>query len=738
MLRSGIDAAATATIDDAYKACDATANTLIIQHEYGLYDRFARAHESPTASELIILAERLRNNNSRNRAAVVMHTFHPRDHVYSCINRQLLSSDIPIFHLNRLGAALHGTHYLEHGVYQADFRRARSIGGSNRRSTNFVLGSFGFLSPNKNLLGLVDALSGTGISLVANFATHNLAYADEIRQHAASRDVKLTLTTDFLSESEILDRLRHVQACISMQDPIGHFATSGSIRFLMNLRVPIICTADALQFSDLGASVVSSSLRDLGQTVVHLRDDPKLYDIARESIHGFSASNEIGLIYEALIAELSSMDASRRVAFASDDFRTPKLAVTWKVLLSEFVDFRPELLTDGEILHRLYGAMTHFMAGSDGPFRLPSIESPQALQGEDLTPSQLIERYLSNYASILEFLQSISRTSAPARNRSFDRLVSDVLKNPCDQDELLEILDTLQNVNDADRWRAIGSQFRDWFHTAAFEHTCADAPIESAIMTSLMAGKGMTLEFLNLMLPSCQDLMSEYCSVQGPPPERLAKRWPWLNSFHEWMEHNRHSHSMQSSMLSHWVYRHHFAIEEFLWTDADLFVQSCSMGLLKCSTSKFTETWSQHDDNVYSRIIFVLRCYVEATLNQGYPIALVFGLLADDVNDLWEERISKACRIGRLMISDSPRLQLASLRPRARQSSVDVPRMDQSVRTLLRKLMRRHAKASHDYAASELTETWLASHYPLLAQGYLSPVVARSFIQLYSLSGDGE
>ena len=727
-----IEAQVVATIEEAESHSDQGPTTLIIQHEYGLYDHFAVDHQSPTAVEVISLAERVNRKSPDNRACVVMHTFHPTDHVYACINRQLISSRIPIYHLNRLGAACFGLRYLEHGVHLLQEKRRWQL--SSRKKDPFQLGSFGFLSPNKNIRGLIDIAAKAGAGIVANFATHDHEYADELRRYAQSREVSFRLTTDFVDEEEILERLKNADACVTIQEAIRHFATSGSIRFLMNLKVPIICSAEARQFDDLGHAVLRSSTKNLPSLIHQIMEDSSVYDQCVSNIERFTKENEVGKIYRELLVELQAKPINMSSSFASDDFKTPYNCLDWSNILPSLENKEVDAADNQALLAAMQRGAC--LTEKSPPYRLPAINDIRKLNGSDLTAVACLERNLASYDSVLQLLRRNVPKGATKllTTKSFKSVAHEIVSNDFSHEEMIEVLDTLQKPQQADRWKAISQQYRQWLLAEVVRAQRTDASVEAALMSSMMVGKGGTLALLQSMLPTKQKLIHDYVARSGHAPERLAKRWRWLNDLHGYLMEKANADDRNAGCVqSHWIGRQVFWVEEFLWLDDASFRKNAEMAFLKQipqsedgkrdakgdSDKSALSQLSEDIDNTYLRLCTIVSLYCEANEKRGIPIVLLFSWPQDEGIDNWEERTLKACRHIRFMIADSQIMQLHQPQLRTRSSNHEGARPTiQHLRQLFERGMRELPTSDANLQEDPIA-TALEGLVPGLAGSYL-------------------
>ncbi len=101
--KSGVPAALLRRSRDLFALDAPRYRTIIVQHEYGLFDSLSPLGTGETTGELLLNLSRYGTLYPEARTAIVMHTVVWQDHVLNALNSQIFSSAIPIFHLNSKG-----------------------------------------------------------------------------------------------------------------------------------------------------------------------------------------------------------------------------------------------------------------------------------------------------------------------------------------------------------------------------------------------------------------------------------------------------------------------------------------------------------------------------------------------------------------------------------------------------------------------------------------------------------
>ena len=119
----GVDSAGAASLTEAEERLADTGEGLnryiILQHEYGLFDYLNQdLSTGMTTFEILSFLLNAKSTKKVKNVAIVMHTLVNNDHVLSLVNKQIFSSGINIYHLNKEGCNQNGIDFIEHGVHQ--------------------------------------------------------------------------------------------------------------------------------------------------------------------------------------------------------------------------------------------------------------------------------------------------------------------------------------------------------------------------------------------------------------------------------------------------------------------------------------------------------------------------------------------------------------------------------------------------------------------------------------------
>ncbi|MEM6487358.1 MAG: hypothetical protein AAF677_03660, partial [Pseudomonadota bacterium] len=297
--------------------------TVLVQHEYGLFDHFSPLGRGESTAGMLHALQSYRARHPGSRTAIVMHTVKITDHVLNMVNTQLFGSAVPIFTLNSRGAYELGIPFLEHGVHRIATPTTAPTVEPPGMGTRATIGSFGLLSPNKRPNALIELCAAVGAGFVGNFATDNPALAQTLATLAAKRGVPATVAHDFCDEPALAARLAPMHMAAAVQDPIGHFATSGSIRFLVSLGRPVLAPW-LPQFADCAEALVLAQPDEMAERARRVLTDPAEYAEATARARRFAERHEMGRVYAALIDGLHSaregaLVAGRRRLFRSVD-----------------------------------------------------------------------------------------------------------------------------------------------------------------------------------------------------------------------------------------------------------------------------------------------------------------------------------------------------------------------------------------------------------------------------------
>lgn len=306
---------------------------ILVQHEYGLFDNLSPLGTGETTSTLVGNIERYIAAHPGARAAVVMHTVVLTDHVLNVMNQCLFNSSIPVVNLNSRGCYEMAIPHLEHGVYVYDesadgtAKTGLAKPAANRRRDRPTLGSFGLLSPNKKPTLIIDICERAQANFIGNFATNNRAAARELLDYAERMKVPATVFTDFCEEKDLLDRLAPMDFGVVTQEPIAHWATSGSIRFLFNFGVPILVPYGP-QFEDCAEGVIFAHQDEMHFRVDELFASPDSYELACERTKAFATKYEMSKVYDKFLKMLADNTPAALSDYRIRNFRDQRRSVT--------------------------------------------------------------------------------------------------------------------------------------------------------------------------------------------------------------------------------------------------------------------------------------------------------------------------------------------------------------------------------------------------------------------------
>ncbi len=129
---------------------------VIFEHEYSLVDFHHSLGEDDTTSSVISNLRLIQSLDSRHRVAIFQHAMVLHDHVLNNFNKQLFSAPIPIFHTTREGCAIANVNFTDLGVPGFGVTDVPGL------PTQFTVGAFGFLSPNKDVESILKLCAATG------------------------------------------------------------------------------------------------------------------------------------------------------------------------------------------------------------------------------------------------------------------------------------------------------------------------------------------------------------------------------------------------------------------------------------------------------------------------------------------------------------------------------------------------------------------------------------------------
>ena len=651
LLDMGIDVSIVGTIRDAERLCGHDHVTLIIQHEYGIYDRNTRAHEAPTTSELMQLDRVLSQKCNVYRSCIVMHTYHGTDHVHALENLQLLSSGIPIYHLNSLGASLYGLNYLEHGVcslasssFSSPIASATADQDHRRKTSSdtFSIGTFGILSPNKNFKGLIDCAAEAGVGIVANLATHDKTAAEALRSYANEANVHLRLTSHFATEDQLLGILRQADICVSLQDDINHYATSGSARFMLNAGLPLV-TTQCRQFVDFGEAAIQAVSSEIPSIIDELRSNSDYYRHQACLVKGFAKANDLGGIYLGLIHDLA-----RRGTGISESFRVYATGEKYWQPASSLLSLDDipsiDLLADMNLEalnEHLISNCADRLRVACGPVKRLGCLAPNEVFGANSFERSSLIRHLAPFELIREGFDLSLRISGEREYRHSNRDAYRAMRSMADMrySDRIDLLDSALSPGvDSSAMAAVSADFNTWILSVLFETKPIDGCISSALTTTMYL-EGENIEpFLKLLIPSMSNEIESFIHSGPCPPQRLAKRWRWLSDLLSHLCDKRlfvGSCPFPLPFEASYIQRHFFFLEEFLWPldrDFSNVIQLCflkqspNLELSDLIVARLRTTCDSHAERLAIILEYMDICFWE----KGYPVMLVTFLSGEN------------------------------------------------------------------------------------------------------------
>jgi hypothetical protein len=640
----GYRACVVANIDEALAAKDINSTTLIIQHEYGIYNNNNTNFKAPTTAELIRLNHQLKQDCKQYSSCLIMHTFHPADHVAALTNMDILSSGINVFHLNSLGSSLYNIHYLEHGIPQLNpsgFEKPRAPG---KRKNSFTISTFGLLSPNKRVHALIDVASECGAKVLANFSTTNQESAYNLVSYAEGKGVDLSLTTEFLSEPELITLISRADVCVSLQDEISHYATSGSARLMLNAGKPLV-TSRATQFGDLQQASVQAPEHQIPEVLKALRDDVEFYNHMTNLGRTFSKKNAIGSVYASLLNRLDASSDSQRVP--GHFFQTGQSF--WSPSRSLFsCNELPKLFSQisnqsNPEFHEIRREAAVRLAELPGVIRrVEGDVKPYFNQSHDPALSAFA-RHFACYSQIRDAINTVRELSHnPSTPHSHllnldtidPKSIKTVVRgiNILEPDEKLSLLDQVLSPEAHSEELSLEQQrFNLWLNHKITTQQPQDAPLEATVITTLTLQPNVAKHFLSLLLPSYQQTIDRYFADCSAPPQKPVKRIPWshgllselLATKAESNQSVRHG-SSESSFLN----RYQFFIEEFLWMSPECFAKYVQLAFTKLPprpkrTRYIIERIQSSNNSLSARIAILCESLKYSYWERGIPLVLL-------------------------------------------------------------------------------------------------------------------
>jgi len=649
--RGGYEASVVGTIKEAEELSKNEDLVILYQHEYGIYDRNSNTYQAPSTSEFLILNAALANKSKSLLSCLIMHTLHPSDHLHAFTNMQLLSSGIPVYHLNSMGAGLHGLNYLEHGVYKQSAGR-RNVSEAMcflreryskklQRNKRFVIGTFGLLSPNKNLNSLIDLAAAADVDIIANLATKSKSAADELRRYASRANVNLRLTTDFATEEELSKILVRADFCVSLQDEIKHFATSGSARFMLSIGNPLLTTS-CRQFSDLGAAVIQVTHESFPKAIDELRSHEDYYLYQAKMGMAFTDSYEIGNVYHSLIKSLKVPDVSTSITkffFASGEHHWKPSFPLWSP-----GDVPESITSDSNSIQSakdllIHSAKNRLSQATDPIKRFGGLTNFTYTGDNGFVRSSVIRRLASFHDIQLTYAAEVGKIGQSEFKRIYNKLYRAMrsITNVSYSDRH-DIIDEELSPGFVDEAPALLPQeLNEWLLNELLTSRPLDGCVYQTLISVMYVQSHHIPSFLKLLLPSMTIAIDDFIARNCPPPLRISKRWKWLNELYDELGHQFTSNNKQvffKSSSTSLLRRYFYFIEEFLWVmDCDFaaMLQLCFCKQVPDSvvSSKIVKVLNETGDTPAARLDLIIEHLTKCFWELGYPVALLTYLPTD-------------------------------------------------------------------------------------------------------------
>ena len=167
-------------------------------------------------------------------------------------------------------------------------------------SNKKTIGAFGMMSENKQHKKIIKLCADAGCKIVGQFATLDRELASDLETYAKSLNVEAELYFDFADEEVVYQRLEKADAMVSIQRDIEHYATSGSIRFLMSMGKPVFCNK-TIQYNSVEDGVVYIDEQTGPKLLEYILNSQEEYSRASKKCRDFCKKNYIGNIYKQLL-----------------------------------------------------------------------------------------------------------------------------------------------------------------------------------------------------------------------------------------------------------------------------------------------------------------------------------------------------------------------------------------------------------------------------------------------------
>ncbi|WP_165837704.1 hypothetical protein [Zavarzinia aquatilis] len=528
---------------------------ILVQHEYGLFDNLSPLGTGETTSTLVGNVERYVALHEQSRAAIIMHTVVLTDHVLNIMNQCLFNSSIPVINLNSRGCYEMAIPHLEHGVYVYDDGKStasKSKSGGNLRRDRPTVGSFGLLSPNKKPTLIIDICERAQANFIGNFATTNRTAARELLDYAERLKVPATVFTDFCEEKDLLDRLAPMDFGVVTQEPISHWATSGSIRFLFNFGVPILVPYGP-QFEDCGEGVIFAHQDEMHFRIDELFASPDSYELACERTKAFARKYEMSKVYETFLNMLATTPPSALTGYRMRNFRDQRRSLTMIDLMlaagqrdGESADAAEQAILaacsgeseaaiamQDEIDTQIASTPLRFAVACEGlisPYLLPA-DRLNLLASCSTLPSNLyqVERFLSHDDSLSPLVRRETLRDIQGIQREYHDVVSNKIFSASVTGKLVkQVFPEIYAKTDRDTVQNLRRLMQDYVDRIGFRGTSGKSPVRLPVMLIIPAAK--MLSYLSRVGGLTEAQIIGLVTAHGVPDDVFDNRLTWVES----------------------------------------------------------------------------------------------------------------------------------------------------------------------------------------------------------------
>ncbi len=296
---------------------------LIVQHEYGLFDRadsyLSGSDSSPDLCDL------LQYSISQGAPVpwVIMHTVDQGNVQLETATQGILNSGARVFVTHPSYGELVGAEWISLGVRETGERWTR---GSNEvESMRDLTGiTFGLLNHIKGISIILETASKHGFTLNAWWPTESVWNQRLIKRVWKRSGIRGTLSFEFIEDSELFGIMSDCDFVFLPQKHISHCAVSGSARVGVAMGVPVV-TSDAPQFDDLGDSVFSISLECMENEIIWISSPANRRALSNRALE-YSKVHSIGLIYN------EKLDHHLGVSLTGGNPRSPATALNLRIM----------------------------------------------------------------------------------------------------------------------------------------------------------------------------------------------------------------------------------------------------------------------------------------------------------------------------------------------------------------------------------------------------------------------